>query len=204
MLWLDNDREGENICFEVLDVVHANLKKAEVYRAKFSSVTHPDLRQAFNSLESGPNENESLAVDARQIIDLKVGVPFSRYQTMYFQQKYSDLKEKLITYGPCQTPTLSFCVKRDQEIEMFKPRPFYRLVPKIGNKSNNQMISLEYDESVQYNYSEAIRLKNVIESRREVVVTELVKKECLTQRPEGLNTVSMLKVGSSNLGMGPA
>ena len=70
--------------------------------------------------------------------------------------------------------------KTKEEIEQFKPRPFYRLVPKIGNKSNNQMISLEYEESVQYNYNEAIRLKNVIESRREVLVQENLKKECLT------------------------
>lgn len=46
-------------------------------------------------------------------------------------------------------------------------------------------------------------MKNRIEARREVQVVELSTKEGLTARPEGLNTVAMLKIGSSNLGMGP-
>jgi hypothetical protein len=39
------------------------------------------------------------------------------------------------------------------------------------------MISLEYEESLHYNYSEAINMKNRIESRREVQVLDIITKE---------------------------
>jgi DNA topoisomerase-3 len=76
-------------------------KFMQVYRAKFSSIVKQDLVEAFHALDSGPNKNESMSVDARQIIDLKIGVAFSRFQTNYFTEKYPNLNSKLISYGPC-------------------------------------------------------------------------------------------------------
>lgn len=94
VLWLDNDREGENICFEVIDCVRgvmASKNYQQIFRAKFSSLTEPDLVYAYQSLRDEPNRLESISVDARQIIDLKIGVAFSRFQTKYFTLKYPDL-----------------------------------------------------------------------------------------------------------------
>lgn len=50
LLWLDNDREGENISFEILDAVHKNLNARQykqIYRVKFSSLVKRDLVEAF-------------------------------------------------------------------------------------------------------------------------------------------------------------
>lgn len=48
VLWLDNDREGENICFEVKDICEPQMNdlgdnSRQVFRAKFSSITKPDI-----------------------------------------------------------------------------------------------------------------------------------------------------------------
>ena len=113
-LWLDCDKEGENICFEVLDICKKNIPKSRnlqrVYRAKFSSIAKKDIVSAFEGLKHEPNYNEALSVDARQVLDLKIGVAFSRFQTNKLVNSIRRAGIRMLTYGPCQTPTLTFCV----------------------------------------------------------------------------------------------
>ena len=73
-----------------------NEARRRVYRARFSSVTERDILKAMDNLVE-PNEDEALAVDARQEIDLKVGVAFTRFQTSYFQGKYGNLDSRVIS-----------------------------------------------------------------------------------------------------------
>jgi DNA topoisomerase IA len=204
VLWLDNDREGENICFEILSAVTPLLKKEnfkQVYRAVFSSLAPTDLQEAFRVLNKGPNRNESISVDARQIIDLKIGVVFSRFQSLYFGEKYSKLSGNKITYGPCQTPTLGFCVFRQLEIERFKPEKYFGVT--VNLKIGSRDYQIPYTEEKRMNRTEAERVKKEIEENRSGTIKSIEKSEKKRGKPEGLNTVEMLKHASTYLGIGP-
>lgn len=62
----------------------------------------------------------------------QVGVAFTRFQSRFFQSKYGNLDSRLISYGPCQTPTLNFCVERHQAIACFQPEPFWVVRPRAA------------------------------------------------------------------------
>tara|TARA_B110001452_G_scaffold252101_2_gene241717 strand:- start:424 stop:996 length:573 start_codon:yes stop_codon:yes gene_type:complete len=81
VLWLDCDREGENICFEVMHCCCPTMQPGpgrRVHRAQFSAVSEASIREAMRSLGE-PDERQASAVDARQELDLKVGIAFSRF-----------------------------------------------------------------------------------------------------------------------------
>lgn len=139
ILWLDCDREGENICFEVMDACVPVMRPVKglspaVRRAKFSAVTKPAVEAAMGNL-GDPDVNQARAVDARQELDLKIGVAFTRFQTNHFRDKFAGLDASVVSYGPCQTPTLSFVAARRREIAAHDPEPFWRVVlacPELG------------------------------------------------------------------------
>ncbi|CAL0328031.1 unnamed protein product [Lupinus luteus] len=198
VLWLDCDREGENICFEVLESTGFNIRDA--YRARFSSVTEKDVLKALDNLVK-PNRAESLAVDARQEIDLKVGVAFTRFQTSFFQGKYGNLDSRVISYGPCQTPTLGFCVQRYLQMNTFKPEKFWSLHPYIFQSGYE--IQLEWQRGKLFDMNVAMMFQKLVAQDGILKVTEVSEKQETKARPVGLNTVNLLKVASSALGFGP-
>ncbi|PRP75307.1 hypothetical protein PROFUN_05618 [Planoprotostelium fungivorum] len=206
VLWMDCDREGENICYEVMENVlpkmsHNYKGQQTIFRAKFSAISESDIKRAMSQLVS-PNEYEAKAVDARQEIDLKVGVAFTRFQTRYFQDKYSNLDASLLSYGPCQTPTLGFCVDRADEISSFQPEPFWTIGVDVMH--NGRRAKLEWKRGRVFDHETGIFFeKSLSTSNKRAFVDRLEKKEAARPRPHPLNTVEMLKVASNQLGIGP-
>ncbi|RHZ74167.1 hypothetical protein Glove_227g145 [Diversispora epigaea] len=207
VLWLDCDREGENICFEVIDNVRSNMKSSSgetkdsrILRAKFSAITKVDIRRAMDNLIY-PNKNEALAVDARQELDLKIGCAFTRFQTRFFQGKYGDLDSSVISYGPCQTPTLSFCVSRYDQIQSFSPESYWSLAVTVAN--NDQDINVNWERVRVFDKHVASLFQDTIKDLKEAKVVSVNSVHKSKSRPHALNTVELLKFGSSYLGIGP-
>jgi DNA topoisomerase III len=208
VLWMDCDREGENINFEVLDCCMHLMKSGgsssnydRVYRAFFSAINPSDIKKAYQALGK-PDKNQALAVEARQELDLKVGVAFSRFQTRYFQGRYGDLDSAVLSYGPCQTPTLGFCVQRHVEIETFKPEPYWVL--ELGIMKRGRVLKALWDSGRSFQQSKVELLKQrVVETNAVAEVQNVVLKEAKQARPIALNTVAMLKACSKALGIGP-
>mmetsp|Transcript_6890 Transcript_6890/g.19941 ORF Transcript_6890/g.19941 Transcript_6890/m.19941 type:complete len:878 (+) Transcript_6890:797-3430(+) len=208
VLWMDCDREGENINFEVLDCCMHCMKGGggvahydRVYRAYFSAINPSDILKAYNALGK-PDKNQALAVDARQELDLKVGVAFSRFQTRFFQGRYGDLDSSVLSYGPCQTPTMGFVVQRHIDIETFTPEPFWVLELGILKRGRRLRALWESGRSFNKTKTEAL-VQKALEANATAVVSNVVTRDKKQGRPVPLNTVALLKACSKALGIGP-
>jgi DNA topoisomerase III len=208
VLWMDCDREGENINFEVLQCCLHCMKADRgdnydrVYRAHFSAINPSDIRAAYAQLGK-PDRHQAWAVDARQELDLKVGVAFSRFQTRFFQGRYGDLDSAVLSYGPCQTPTLGFCVQRHIDIETFQPEPYWVL--EVQMMKRGRMLKAAWSTGRSFNKNRVEQLlKDALETDPTVLtVSDVVIKEKKQGRPVPLNTVALLKACSKALGIGP-
>ena len=207
VLWLDCDREGENICFEVIKFVKKGspgLRNENIYRSKFSAITAPEIKKAMGSLIR-PNLNESLSVDARQELDLRIGCAFTRFQTRFFNGKYGDLDSNCISYGPCLSPTLAFCVERHDKIQSFEPEKYASLSVYVkATEKSSEFGPLEWKRGRCFDRNLALVYLDLVKKNgAQAKVLKVDKKEKSKARPTGLNTVNMMKTASASLSMSP-
>jgi len=206
-LWLDCDREGENICFEVIRVVRKEMKNKSddaIFRAKFSAITEPEIRKAHDNMlkkKLRPNKNEALAVDARQILDLKMGVSFTRFQTKHFQETFGDMNAQLISFGPCQTPTLGFVVERHDEITQFVAQPYW--IIQISLKHSNVEVPLSWIRGRVFSKEACVMFFKSIANETNALCVSLKQTEKKKPRPLPLDTVQMCCLASKILKMSP-
>ncbi len=200
ILFLDCDREGEAIAFQVIDVCGPQLRRgAAIRRAKFSSVTAEDIARAMRSLGE-PDANLAEAVLARQELDLRVGVAFTRFSTKHFLDKYALLDARLLSYGPCQTPTLGFVVQREDEIATFAPEPFWELTAEATLAG--EAVDVAWDRKRCFDRAVAAALARGCGA--EAVVAEATEGTRAQPPPLPFNTVELLKTASKVLRLSPA
>ena len=127
----DPDREGQLLIDEVLE--HFN-NSAPVKRYWTNAIDSVSVKRAIADLK---NNNEYLplghAAIARQRADWLIGMNLSRAFTLRAERGGS---RALISVGRVQTPVLNMVVKRDRDIEKFKPKAYFTLKANLSSGSD--------------------------------------------------------------------
>jgi len=207
ILWLDCDREGEAIGDEVQKVCLESNPRLKVYRARFSTVMPQEIQRALCSLGT-LNTHFVQAVQARMLLDLRVGAAFTRFQTMRLQRKFG--MEGVVSYGPCQFPTLGFVVERWARIETFVPEDFWSLQLSIRVSSDGDLNNNNQDRTVHfywkrhrlYDRAVTLALYSAALEAETAVVTHLDGRPKHKWRPVPLATVELQKRASMYLRLG--
>lgn len=120
----DAGQEGELIQRWVMQKARA---KCPVKRLWISSLTEEAIREGFNHLEdSSKFQHLYEAGLCRAIGDWLLGMNATRLYSLKYGGGYSR-ERKVLSIGRVQTPTLALIVNRQNEIDNFKPEPYWEL-----------------------------------------------------------------------------
>lgn len=208
LFWLDNDVEGENICFQVLDIISNKINPTgfrQFYRVRFSSLEYKDIQDAFLQKDKQLSVDLALRAEAKHIFDLKVGVAFTRMLTNRLKRELDVNSNKVVSFGPCQNPTFALVFKNFEKNNAVPPRTWYRVTVALEIKGNvSKNFTAFYDNNGQFkNKDEAEKFIEKLTSQTrnsngfKVINSEIVTKK--NDKLEGLNTLSLLKHASAEL-----
>jgi DNA topoisomerase-3 len=173
----DAGQEGELIQRWVMQKAKA---RCPVKRLWISSLTEEAIREGFNSLHDASDYQRLYEAGlCRAIGDWLLGMNATRLYTL----KYAKDRQ-VLSIGRVQTPTLALIVRRQQEIDNFKPEQYFELKTTyrdtVFNSTRGRLKSRE--EGLQF-----------IESIREVpfTITEVTKKNGRETPPRLLDLTSL-------------
>jgi len=122
----DYDIEGELIGYNILQFA-CNSKYEKSKRAKFSTLTEPDIKNSFSNLLT-PDIRLAKAGKTRHKLDFVFGINLSRALSNCFLNHRDHKRYSNITIGRVQGPTLHFVVRREIEINHHIPDPYWNVM----------------------------------------------------------------------------
>src|SRR3989344_1219629 len=170
----DYDIEGEVIG---LNLIRFACKKKDGNRMKFSTLTTPDLVEAYEKKLKHLDWGQAKAGETRHILDWFYGINLSRALTSSVKAAGSF---KVMSIGRVQGPALKLLVDREKEIKSFKPEPFWE-INLIGSIKSNK-VEASHTKGKIFDKKTAQDIFNKIKDHKEAVVKE-VKRSKREQAP---------------------
>mmetsp|Transcript_56498 Transcript_56498/g.103711 ORF Transcript_56498/g.103711 Transcript_56498/m.103711 type:complete len:1174 (+) Transcript_56498:53-3574(+) len=119
------------------------------------------------------------------------------------RQVFDPYQWPVLSYGPCQIPTLGFVVKNDVDLKSTLPRPFWKVKTQCQAGGQEWAVwSQPFDEQRLAN-DEARRLQDALAQSKPVHVKLEQSIAEGYKRPHALNTPRMLQLASDCLGLSP-
>lgn len=139
----DYDNEGEVIG---LNVVRFICGQNDASRMKFSTLTDAELNKAYEEKSPNLNWGQAMAGETRHYLDWFYGINLSRALMNAIK---TTGKFKIMSIGRVQGPSLNLLVKKEREIQAFKPQPYWQAFitlekPKIELKFTKEIYKKEH------------------------------------------------------------
>ena len=166
----DYDVEGEVIG---LNVLRFTCNKKDAARMKFSTLTKPDLIEAYENKSQHLNWGQANAGLARHEMDYYYGINLSRALTQAIK---SVGKFKVMSVGRVQGPALKIIVDREKEIRKFKPVPFWQ-IELIGQTADKGKLNAWHTRDKFWDKKEADGVMENVKGQKEGIVKTVEKSQ---------------------------
>ncbi|MFW5846596.1 MAG: DNA topoisomerase I [Nanoarchaeota archaeon] len=125
----DFDVEGEVIGLNVLRYI---CGQEDASRMKFSTLTKSDLEESYKNKLNSIEWGQAIAGETRHYLDWFYGINLSKALMNAIK---TTGRFKLMSIGRVQGPALNLIVKRERQINNFKPKPFWQIFSKVSGQT---------------------------------------------------------------------
>lgn len=178
LLATDPDREGEAISWHVYELMKERnlLKDKEVHRIFFNEITKSAIQEAINNPRDISMDLVN-AQQARRALDYLVGFNLSPLLWKKIRRGLSA--------GRVQSPALRLIVEREEEIEQFVPREYWRIIAKCEHSNTPfeaRLTHYQQEKLQQFTVNEAghahqIRNSLIQQAQGQLLVAAIEKKQ---------------------------
>ena len=162
----DFDVEGEVIG---LNIVRYICNRNDAKRMKFSTLTKPDIVNAYEHALPHLEWGQAEAGETRHFLDYFYGINISRALTSAIKKAGMF---KILSTGRVQGPTLKIIVDREKEIKAFKPVPYWEIELNCNKKKQEIIAWHKQDKFWEKKNAESIYEKIKKEKKTKVISVE--------------------------------
>lgn len=179
----DYDVEGEVIG---LNIIRYICNRNEAKRMKFSTLTKPDLVEAYANASPHLDWGQAEAGETRHFLDFFYGINISRALTSAIK---STGMFKILSTGRVQGPALKIIVDREKEIKAFKPVPFWQIELDAMAKQNAIIAWHKEDKFWEKEKADAVMSK--VKGEKKATVASVERNRFLQNPPHPFDLTSL-------------
>ncbi len=166
----DYDIEGEVIGLNVIKYI---CKQKDANRMKFSTLTKPDLIEAYETKSNHLDWGQANAGETRHVMDFYYGINLTRALTHSI--KAATGRFKLLSSGRVQGPALKIIVDRELEIKAFIPKPYWQIELKGKVKASD--ITALHKEDKFWDKKDADKVMENVKGQKKGVIDSAEKRK---------------------------
>ncbi len=179
----DYDVEGEVIG---LNVIKYACNQKDANRMKFSTLTKPDLIEAYENKKKTLDWGQANAGETRHFLDFYNGISYSRALTSSIKTAGSF---KLMSTGRVLGPALKIIVDREKEIKKFKPVPFWQI--ELQGAVNKGNIIAWHKEDKFWKKEKADKVMDLVKKEKKASVKKTQKRQFQQSPPVPFDLTTM-------------